>query len=158
MVFGLKKILNLIGKNYMKNDEIFLMDTNIIVYAYEIENSERKKKSREILERCYKNEITLVISCQNLAEFSVVSLKKLKLNSEIIKEIIKDISNFDGFKKIEYSSKTIISAIDISEKYRMSFWDSLIAATMIENGILNIYTENTKDFKISSLNIINPLS
>jgi predicted nucleic acid-binding protein len=32
------------------------------------------------------------------------------------------------------------------EKYKMSFWDSLIAATMIENGILNIYTENSKDF------------
>ncbi len=142
----------------MKKDEIFLVDTNIIVYAYEIENSERKKKSLQILEKCYKNEIVLAISNQNLAEFSVVSLKKLKLNSQIVKGIIKDISDFNGFKKIEYSSSTILSAISILEKHKMSFWDSLIAATMIENGILNIYTENTKDFKVPSLNVFNPFS
>lgn len=140
----------------MKKDEIFLVDTNIIVYAYEIENSARKKKALEILEKCWKNEITLALSNQNLAEFSVVSLKKLKLDAKKVKEIVKDISNFAGFKKIYYKRKTILSAIDIFEKYKMSFWDSLIAATMIENGILNLYTENSKDFKIPSLNVINP--
>ncbi len=140
----------------MKKEEIFLVDTNIIVYAYETEDSLRKKKSLEILEKCYKKEITLAISNQNLAEFSVVSLKKLKLNTNIVKNIIRDISNFENFKKINYKRKTILSAIDISEEHKMSFWDSLIAATMIENGILNIYTENSKDFKIPSLKVINP--
>lgn len=140
----------------MKKDEIFLVDTNIIVYAYEIENSERKKKSMEILEKCWKNELTLAVSNQNLAEFSVVSLKKLKLEASKVKEIVKDISNFSGFKKIKYSNSTILAAIDIVEKYKMSFWDSLITATMIENGIFNIYTENDKDFKMLSLNVINP--
>lgn len=139
-------------------DEIFLVDTNIIAYAYEIEDSEKKKKSLQILEKCYKNEMTLAISNQNLAEFSVVSLKKLKLNPGTIKDIVKDISNFNGFRKIEYSNNTILSAIDLVDKYNMSFWDSLISATMIENGILNIYTENSKDFKIPSLNVINPFS
>jgi len=140
----------------MKKEEVFLVDTNIIVYAYEKEDSLRKKKSLEILEKCYKNEIVLAVSNQNLAEFSVVSLKKLKLDANIVKDIVKDISNFKNFKKINYKRKTILSAIDILEKYKMSFWDSLIAATMIENGILNIYTENSKDFKIPSLNIVNP--
>jgi predicted nucleic acid-binding protein len=142
----------------MKKNEIFLVDTNIIVYAYEIENSLRKKKSIEILEKCYKNNEILAISNQNLAEFSVVSLKKLKLDATKVKEIVKDISDFAGFKKIKYSSNTILSAIDIVEKYNMSFWDSLIAATMIENNILNIYSENSKDFKIPFINVINPFS
>ena len=140
----------------MKKEEIYLVDTNIIVYAYEKENSLRKKKSLEILEKCYKNEIMLAVSNQNLSEFSCVALKKLKLDTKTIKDIVKDISNFDGFKKISYKRKTILSAIDISEKNKMSFWDSLISAAMIENGILNIYTENSKDFKISSLNVVNP--
>ena len=140
----------------MKKVEVFLVDTNIIVYAYEKENSLRKKKSLEILEKCYKKEIVLAVSNQNLAEFSVVSLKKLKLDANIVKDIVKDISNFEGFKKINYKRKTILSAIGILEEYKMSFWDSLIAATMIENGILSIYTENSKDFKITSLNVVNP--
>ena len=139
-----------------KKEEIFLVDTNIIVYAYEIENSLRKKKSLEIIEKCYKNEIMLALSNQNLAEFSYVALKKLKLDAKTVKDIVKDISNFENFKKINYKRKTILSAIDITEKNKMSFWNSLIAATMIENGILNIYTENSKDFKIPQLNVVNP--
>lgn len=141
----------------MKQDEIFLIDTNIIVYAYEKEDSLRKKKALEILEKCYKNEIILAVSNQNLAEFSVVSLKKLKLDPKTIKEIVKDISNFQGFKKISYKRKTILSAIDMSEEYKMSFWDSLIAATMLENKIYNLYTENLKDFKVHSITSVNPL-
>src|SRR3989338_7764690 len=158
MVSGLKRTSNLIEKKYMKKDDIFLVDTNVIVYAYEMEESERKNKALKILEKCYNNEITLALSNQNLAEFSVVSLKKLKLNSGKVKETIRDISNFAGFKKLFYTDKTVISAIEISEKYNISFWDSLIAATMIENNILSIYTEKEKDFKVPSLNVINPFS
>ncbi|MEK6898948.1 MAG: PIN domain-containing protein [Nanoarchaeota archaeon] len=142
----------------MKEVKIALVDTNILVYAYEATESERKNNAIKILEKCYNNEITLAISNQNLAEFSVVSLKKLKLEASKIKEIISDISQFSGFKKIKYSEKTVISAIDLTKKYTMSFWDALIAATMIENNITNIYTENEKDFKIPFLNVINPLS
>jgi len=140
----------------MKKDEIFLVDTNLIIYAYEIENSIRKKKSLEILEKCFKKEIVLAVSNQNLAEFAFVALKKLKLDAKTVKEIVKDISEFKGFKKINYKRKTILSAIDISEEQKMSFWDSLISAAMIENGIFNIYTENSKDFKIPSLKVVNP--
>ncbi len=39
----------------------------------------------------------------------------------------------------------------------MSFWDSLLAATMKENNIFNIYTENIKDFKVPWINAINPV-
>ena len=84
----------------MKKDEIFLVDTNLIIYAYEIENSIRKKKSLEILEKCFKKEIVLAVSNQNLAEFAFVALKKLKLDAKTVKEIVKDISEFKGFKKI----------------------------------------------------------
>lgn len=141
----------------MKKEEIFLVDTNILVYAYEKEDCKRKIESQNILEKCFNKEITLALSNQNLAEFSYVALKKLKLDTEIITRIIEDITNFSGFKKINYKEKTIISAIEIANKNNMSFWDSLISATMIENGILNIYTENSKDFKIPQLNVINPL-
>jgi predicted nucleic acid-binding protein len=158
MAYGLLKILILIEMKYMKKDDIFLVDTNVIVYAYESADSDRKNKALNILKKCYNGEITLAISNQNLAEFSVVSLKKLKLEGTKVKEIVKDLTNFEGFKKIRYNEKAILSAIDISEKHKMFFWDSLICATMIENGILNIYTENEKDFKIPSLNVINPFS
>jgi predicted nucleic acid-binding protein len=146
----------LIGGKYMEKEEIFLVDTNILVYAYETEDSVRKEKSLEILEKCFKNGITLALSNQNLAEFAFVSIKKSKLDKSLIQNIINDLYEFNGIYKINYTSKTIFTALNISQEFKMSFWDSLIAATMIENGILNIYTENSKDFKIPQLNVINP--
>ena len=141
---------------FMKDESAFFLDTNILIYAWEKDESLRKEISKKILEKCYKNEITLAVSNQNLAEFSCVALKKIKIDPEIVRKVIHIISGFNGFLKLNYKRKTILSAINISEKYHMSFWDSLIAATMIENQIFKIYTENSKDFKVPSINVINP--
>lgn len=142
----------------MRKDDLFLIDTNVLIYAYEKENTERKNKAFSIIEKCYKKEIFLALTNQIIAEFSFVAIKKLKMDQKEVKKIIEDIISFEHFKKINYSDKTIISALQISEENKMSFWDSLIVATMLENQISNIYTENIKDFKISSLNVVNPLS
>jgi len=41
---------------------------------------------------------------------------------------------------------------------KVSIWDSLIAETALENGIVKIYTENLKDFKkIPGLKVVNPM-
>ena len=63
---------------------------------------------------------------------------------------------FEGFLKLEPKKETISKAMGISIKNNMNYWDSLIIATMIENEIFNIYTENAKDFKIDEVKIINP--
>lgn len=157
-MFGLRKIINLIEKSPMIDKPLFLLDTNILVYAHEKEESKRRKTAKRILEKCYNGEILLAISNQNIAEFTSVMLKKIKVEPEIIKKVIDITSEFNGFIKLKYELKTIKEAINLSDKYKMSFWDSLITATMIENGILNIYTENAKDFKIPSLNVVNPFS
>jgi predicted nucleic acid-binding protein len=140
----------------MIDKPLFLLDTNILIYAYEKEESKRKELAKKILEECYTGKILLAVSNQNIAEFTSIMLKKIKVDSEIIKKVIDITSEFDGFIKLKYELKTIKEAINLSNKYGMSFWDSLISATMLENGILNIFTENAKDFKIPSLNVINP--
>ncbi|MEK6984729.1 MAG: PIN domain-containing protein [Nanoarchaeota archaeon] len=134
----------------------FLVDSNILVYAYDRNGSLRKKYAEELISKCFDNKISLAVSNQNLAEFVSVITKKAKLSFEQAKVEVKDLINSNGFIKINYSSKTILSAIDIANEFKMSFWDSLLAATMKENGIFNIYTENAKDFKMPWINAVNP--
>ena len=67
-------------------------------------------------------------------------------------------SQFEGFKKINYSAETIPLALDIVQQFKMPFWDALLAATMRDNGIFNIYTENAKDFKMPWINAVNPFT
>lgn len=138
--------------------EIFLIDTNILVYAYEKADSIKKEKAKNLLDECLTGTKEYAISNQNLAEFVWVSTGKGKLNIEEAKNFLIKATQFLGFKKINYSAKTVASALDIVQEFKTSFWDSLLVATMKENGIFNIYTENTKDFKMPWIKAVNPLT
>ena len=137
--------------------EIFLIDSNLIIYAYDKDEITKQKRAEEILAQCFKGNIILAVSSQNLAEFVSVVKRKGKLSWNEAMVNIEDIINFKGFKKINYNAKTVISAIEIAKEFKISFWDSLLAATMRENGIFNIYTENVNDFKIPWIKAVNPL-
>lgn len=134
-----------------------MLDTNILVYASEQEQSIKNKKAKELVNNCWQGKDIFAVSAQNLAEFVFVSTRKAKLDFNQAKIFAWYIIEFEGFRKINYSAKTITLAIDIAKEFKMSFWDSLLAATMKENGIYNLYTENTKDFKMTWINTVNPL-
>lgn len=140
-------------------EESFLIDSNIIVYAYNLSEGRKHEIAEEILEDGIGRNAIFHISSQNLSEFFVIVTRKislpLKINDEL--EVIRIISNIDNFRKINYTNITVKHAIILSVKYKIHYWDALIAATMIENSVFNIYTENVKDFnKIPGINAVNP--
>lgn len=141
----------------MTDTKLFLVDTNVLVYAFDQELAAKNKKAKELINSCWQGKNNFAVSNQNLAEFVFVSVKKEKLDFEQAKLIIEYMISFEGFIKINYSAKTVLSAIDIAHEFKMRFWDSLLAAAMKENNVFNIYTENTKDFKIPWVNAVNPL-
>ena len=58
--------------------EIHLIDTNILVYAFD--NSEKKKHRAavDLLKKCFDEKEKFAISSQNLAEFFMVMSSKVK--------------------------------------------------------------------------------
>ncbi len=140
----------------MTEDNVFLIDTNILVYYYDASEAEKHKISNDLINKCWKKELVLAISSQNLSEFFSVTTRKNILTKKIATEIISDIIKFSNFIKIDFTHNTVLDAAHISEEHNMPYWDSLLAATMRQNGIVNIYTENTKDFKMPWLNVVNP--
>ena len=133
-----------------------LVDSNILIYS--VHKNEKKKheiSSALIIEMVDANK--LVLSIQNLAEFSRVMAEKVipQHNKRIIWEYVYGFSKSSTI--IYYNAQTIMEALHISKEYETSFFDSLIAATMQENGIDNIITENENDFsKIPWLTVSNP--
>lgn len=56
-----------------------------------------------------------------------------------------------------YSGSTVIGALSISKEHGLHFFDALLAATMQENGIKEIVTENEKDFsKVKWMKAVHP--
>jgi len=140
-------------------EKSFLIDSNILIYAIDNSDTRKHEIALEILEDCFGRNEIWAISYQNLAELSAVIINKIhnKNDLENARKLIKDIILVKNFKKIKYTGRTIIHAIELNQKDNIEFWDALIAATMLENKIFNIYTENTKDFSnVPGIKAINP--
>ena len=142
-------------------DEKISIDTNIIVYVYDNSKKEKHQICKDLLKECWENKNKFVISIQNLSEFYLVTTKKITnpIKKDKIEKIIKEFIEFDGWQKLISKGSTILNAIKLSVKYNVSYWDSMIAAVMIENNINKIFTENIKDFsKIKEIEATNPLN
>ena len=129
-------------------DRCFL-DTNILLYLL---SNDIEKKS--IAKKLFKENHS--ISIQVLNEFSNVSLRRFKLSVSQTKEIIDKISQ--SCKVYPYNKETILSALDLKERYRYQFYDSLILATALDNGCNIVYSEDMQNGQVidNRLTIINP--
>src|SRR3989344_5825812 len=144
--------------NYMIDFEVSLLDSNILVYAYDSRDKEKHKISIDILNKCWKKEIIYALSTQNLSELFTVTTKKISnpISVKEMEENINDIINFSNFSILEIKSKTILRAIKLTSEYSLSYWDSLIVSVMLENNINIIITEDSDFKKIPWLKVINP--
>ena len=83
----------------MKDDKVFV-DTNIVVYAYDVSAGEKHKKALEIMKDMW-NVGNGIISSQVLQEFFVSVTRKIAkpLNMPAAKEIVKDLLNMENGKR-----------------------------------------------------------
>lgn len=142
----------------MTGIETFLLDSNILIYNYDTSDPKKHKIAKNLVDRCWKNGEKFALSTQNLSEFFSVTTTKKFLSKKDAAAVLSDIVKFSAWIKIRFGHKTVLEAAKISDEHNMSYWDSLLAATMKQNGIFNIYTENTKDFKVPWLAVINPFA
>ncbi len=133
----------------------YFIDSNIIVYAHD--HSEKKKYniSKKLILNGIMDE-NIVISTQVLSEFFVTVTKKIKKKLPV-KTARKEINLLKSLQIIEIDIDLILLAIDISQKYKLSYWDSLIISAAKRSGATVIYTEDMNPGQIiESIKIINP--
>lgn len=141
------------------SDEFFF-DTNIIVYAYDASEAKKQEICVRLLESVYEKKITGVVSNQVIGEVFKGLTENIEkpISVEDAKLVIENITDSDSWVKINYDHETVKRAVLTVKLHKTSFWDTVIAETMKENGLVKIYTENEKDFKkIPGIKVINPL-
>lgn len=149
-------MLSFMTENDLPN--LILLDSNILIYSIDSSEKEKHVIAKKILEECWMGKCSYVLSIQNISEFFVNATNKVAkpLSKEQGQKIVKRILSFNNFIKIVPSQDTLKRAIDIVISHNVPYWDALIAATMLENKISQIYTENTADFNIPGITPINP--
>lgn len=132
-----------------ENNKVFV-DTNILIYAYSDTELEKKERVLSIL----KNE-DISMSTQVINEFIWVMNRKFNVNMNSLKFIINNI--FEIYNVTLVTKQSIEKAIGISEKFKYSYWDSLMLSTAIGSKCSIFYTEDLQHEQIieNHLKVVN---
>jgi predicted nucleic acid-binding protein len=132
-------------------DKVFL-DTNIIIYLYSEDETDKNKIALDILDS-YNDAI---ISNQVINEITNVLFKKFRLSAEDVENVVLEIDN--SLRIVDNSLKTQIKAVRLKGKYGFQYYDALIVATALEHGCNILFSEDMQHGQVieDSLRIINP--
>lgn len=117
--------------------ECFL-DTNVLVYAAAGREAEEAKRERALVLIEREN---IGLSAQVLQEFYVTVTRKLEVSLSAEKAI-EWVEQFDSFPCLPIDTSIVKIAAEISERYRLSYWDGAIVAAAEVLGAQTLYTED----------------
>ena len=121
------------------SDKVFV-DTNILIYAYDLDAGEKNTVSSAIIKDIWENR-SGIISIQVLQEFYVNVTRKIPnpLPKPKAREIIESYLAWD----LELNAvSTLLAASEIEERYNLSFLDALIVAAACNAKADKIITED----------------
>lgn len=137
-------------------DELFFLDTNVIVYSFDNSSPKKKLIAQNLIEDALRSGRGF-ISTQVAQEFINVSkrkfLKPLSLSEQTayLYQVLTPLCTI-------FTDLALISrAMAISEQYRFNFYDSLIISGGLASGAKILLSEDLQDgFQIENLRIVNP--
>ena len=138
----------------MKGDKIFL-DTNILIYAYDISAGVKHVTAVRVLSELWDSGRG-VLSTQVLQEFFVSVTRKIPnpINEQHAINIVRD---FLRWELVVNDGDSILEAASLVSRYRFSFWDCLIIQAALKSGCNILLSEDLSDSQvIESLQIRNP--
>lgn len=127
------------------------LDTNVLIYLYSEDESEKANLALQCAQ-----EPGAWISTQVLNEVSNVMRRKQKLTYPDILNVVLELQN--NFQVATVTPRTIEQALLLGERYRYSYFDSLMLASALEQGCAVLYSEDMQNGQVieGSMTIINP--
>ena len=119
--------------------KVFL-DTNILIYAYDIDAGSRHQIALEVVKDLWEKR-NGVLSTQVLQEFYINVTKKIPRPIPLFeaREIIR---TYLCWEIRENTAMSVIRASEIEEKYNISFWDAMIIVAAYSAKVDMILTED----------------
>lgn len=125
------------------------LDTNVLLYLLSAEGPKADRAEAELLEGG-------VVSVQVLNEFAAVALRKLGMSLAETREALGAIRA--ACAVVPVTEQTHELGLDIAERYRLSVYDTMIAASALMAGCKTLLSEDMQDGQIleRQLTIRNP--
>lgn len=131
-------------------------DTNILVYAHDRSAGVKHQRARAVVEGLWNSE-TGVLSTQVLQELCINLRRKAShpLTPGEIRQVLQDYLNWEV---VVNDGASVLQALDIEVRYKISFWDALIVQAAESAGVAILYSEDLSDGQIyGQVRVVNPL-
>lgn len=115
------------------------LDTNVLVYAYDVGEPEKRSTAQRLLKRALAGE--MIISAQVLAEFAATLLHKARpaASDEEMIDILRDLS---PIKLVGADADMVRRAVDAHAAYGLHFYDGMIVAAAERARCERIWSED----------------
>ena len=135
------------------------IDSNIWIYAF-LDSEKDHEKQRKILTLLEEipADSTVISSVQVVNEFHWILFRKYGIDEVTIKaKVTKGLAVFASVVPLDF--KVYQDAFRIRDKYNISFWDSLIVASALDNKCTLLYSEDMQHGLLidNKLKVVNPL-
>jgi predicted nucleic acid-binding protein len=132
------------------------LDTNIIVYAYDVKNPEKQRVARELLKSGIAGK--LVISTQVLAEFAAALLHKVSPPATA-DAVMRGLDALASIRLITPDGDLVRRAVEAHVSYGLHFYDGMIVAAAERAGCERIWSEDFNDGqKYFGVTVANPFN
>lgn len=134
----------------------YFLDTNILVYSFDNSSIIIQQKAIELLENLFVNN-NYISSSQVVGEFCNVALNKMT-PSLTVNQIQEFIGCIPDENVILPGKKDYVHAVELQNRYSLSFWDSLIIQAALSNDCSVLLSEDMHHGQKldHDLKIINP--
>lgn len=133
------------------------VDTNILLYAYDVHAVDRHARARELVGRLGR-ERRGALSVQVLQEFYVNATRRIvvPLNPEQALDRLRVLSRWRAHSPLPHD---VLAAVAISSEHQLSFWDAMVVRSASELGCRRLWTEDLNTGQtIAGVTITNPFA
>lgn len=126
----------------MKCTTVQFVDTNVLLYAISRDPAEQDRANRA-------NDILagrdLALSVQVLQEFYVQATRPSRPDAIEHKQAVRLIESFRRFPVQDITSGIVLAALDVCQRFQLSYWDAAIIEASRAMGCTEVLSEDLSD-------------
>lgn len=133
------------------------VDTNILMYAHDVSAGAKHQRAKALVEELWRTRLG-VVSTQVLQELCVNLRRKAgrPLELKATRDLIAD---YLSWQVMVNTGGSILEALELEDRYQISFWDALVVQAAQASGADVLYSEDLSDGQTyGAVRVVNPLA
>ncbi len=136
------------------------VDTNVLVYFLDKDEPAKRAKAIKLLDALVKEDVETVLLWQVAAEF-LSCLRRWENEGRISRqEVLENLRRLESmFWCVPPPQSVLRKSLELSSRYSLSHWDSMLLAACIEAGVRRLYSEDLDPgTEYDSVTVVNPFA